>query len=106
MHYPKPLSWHAPAWSAHALDLAVVSLSSALLVTAMVGYWLDYQQQLAVSVTSFALICISNLLLAVINVANGTDGARIAQRVLWPLVGLMALALATSLAIGIGGLIS
>jgi hypothetical protein len=91
-----------------ALDLSVVTLSSALLVTAMVGYWLDYQQHLAVSVASFVLICLSNLILAVVNVAPGTAGtagARMARRVLWPLVGLMALALTVSLGLGLASLI-
>jgi hypothetical protein len=106
MHYPKPLHWLTPVWSPPALDLAVVTLSSALLVTAMVGYWLDAQQHLAVSVTAFVLICMSNLTLALVNVTPASTGARIARRVLWTLVGLMTLALAVSLALGLGGLIS
>lgn len=105
MHYPKPLTWHAGARPAPALDLLVVTLSSALLVTAMVGYWLDAQQHLAVSVTSFVLICLSNLTLALRTVTPGTTGARVASRVLWPLVGMMALALAVSLALGLSSLI-
>jgi len=106
MHYPKPLSWHAPARPAPPLDLLVVILSSALLVTAMVGYWFDARQHLAVSVASFALICFSNLTLALVNVTPGTAGVRIARRILRPLVGLMALALVASLALGLSSLIA
>lgn len=106
MLYPKPLSWHAPARPALPLDLLVVILSSALLVTAMVGYWFDARQHLAVSMASFALICFSNLTLALVNVTPETVGARIASRLLGPLVGLMALALVVSLALGLSSLIS
>lgn len=104
MHLPKPLSWPAPLWSSPAPDLAVVSLSSALLVTAMVGYWLDAQQHLAVSVTAFALICLSNLILALVNVLPGPTGRQLGRRVLWPLVGLMSLALVVSLGLGLASL--